>query len=72
MANPEVVGAEKGQPTAEEIISWITLEHVQITGDTAGASVKSAPLAESFVTNIPDAIEFRQIENRWYCHIDPR
>ena len=72
LAKSDDARANTKQPTEKELISSVTLENVTITDDSATASVHIVASAKHILNEIPDKIQFRRINKRWYCDIDPR
>jgi hypothetical protein len=63
------------QPTMDRLIESINLKNTKVSGSMAVADVEYTKPAKDYLANEATAlktVKFRQIDNRWYCSIDPR
>jgi hypothetical protein len=72
LAVPADPKPEPKSSTQEQLLSSVTLGKVDITEDSAVATVTVAASAKEAFSTMPKNVEFRRIKGRWYSHIDPR
>ena len=63
------------RPTAEQLVASIILKNVKVNGSTAIADVVVNQPAKDYLVDKQEllkVVKFRQIDDRWYCDIDPR
>jgi hypothetical protein len=72
LANPDDAAPKLKTQTPKELLSSVKLGKVTITGASAVATATVADAAKNVFCAMPEKIQFRRINGRWYCDIDPR